>query len=88
MGLGLSATVSQESCWAHIQSTAAQKTLLLGQVKLAVLHLFQLATARLSVGTDVALEDTEAQLDMVSTAPFPGQRGWGTQGDTHIPGWL
>ncbi|XP_040461933.1 cilia- and flagella-associated protein 73 isoform X2 [Falco naumanni] len=54
-----------ESCWAHIQSTAAQKTLLLGQVKLAVLHLFQLATARLSVGTDVALEDTEAQLDMV-----------------------
>uniref|UniRef100_A0A8C4TXX5 Uncharacterized protein n=1 Tax=Falco tinnunculus TaxID=100819 RepID=A0A8C4TXX5_FALTI len=54
-----------ESCWAHIQSTAAQKTLLLGQVKLAVLHLFQLATTRLSVGTDVALEDTEAQLDMV-----------------------
>ncbi|XP_074966370.1 cilia- and flagella-associated protein 73 isoform X3 [Phalacrocorax aristotelis] len=54
-----------ESRWAHIQSTAAQKTLLLGQIKLAVLNLFQLATARLKVPTDVALEDTEAQLDMV-----------------------
>ncbi|NXK05502.1 CC42M protein, partial [Herpetotheres cachinnans] len=54
-----------ESCWAHIQSTAAQKTLLLGQIKLAVLNLFQLATARLEVHTDVALEDTEAQLDTV-----------------------
>ncbi|XP_037247034.1 cilia- and flagella-associated protein 73 isoform X2 [Falco rusticolus] len=60
-----SSSAPTESCWAHIQSTAAQKTLLLGQVKLAVLHLFQLATARLSIGTDVALEDTEAQLDMV-----------------------
>ncbi|NXQ97009.1 CC42M protein, partial [Sagittarius serpentarius] len=54
-----------ESHWAHIQSTAAQKTLLLGQIKLAVLNLFQLATARLKVPTDVALEDTEAQLDTV-----------------------
>ncbi|NWH44399.1 CC42M protein, partial [Fregata magnificens] len=54
-----------ESHWAHIQSTAAQKTLLLGQIKLAVLNLFQLATARLKVPVDVALEDTEAQLDMV-----------------------
>ncbi|XP_037247282.1 cilia- and flagella-associated protein 73 isoform X5 [Falco rusticolus] len=62
---GVLPSMGQESCWAHIQSTAAQKTLLLGQVKLAVLHLFQLATARLSIGTDVALEDTEAQLDMV-----------------------
>ncbi|NXT31490.1 CC42M protein, partial [Pelecanoides urinatrix] len=57
--------LQRESCWAHVQSTAAQKTLLLGQIKLAVLNLFQLATARLRVPTDVALEDTEAQLDMV-----------------------
>ncbi|NXV86628.1 CC42M protein, partial [Calonectris borealis] len=57
--------LQRESCWAHVQSTAAQKTLLLGQIKLAVLNLFQLATARLKVATDVALEDTEAQLDMV-----------------------
>ncbi|KAM6120070.1 cilia- and flagella-associated protein 73 [Phoenicopterus ruber ruber] len=54
-----------ESHWAHVQSTATQKTLLLGQIKLAVLNLFQLATARLEVPTDVALEDTEAQLDAV-----------------------
>ncbi|NWI27988.1 CC42M protein, partial [Sula dactylatra] len=54
-----------ESHWAHMQSTATQKTLLLGQIKLAVLNLFQLATAWLKVPVDVALEDTEAQLDTV-----------------------
>ncbi|KFP19340.1 Coiled-coil domain-containing protein 42A, partial [Egretta garzetta] len=57
--------LERESHWAHIQSTAAQKTLLLGQIKLAVLNLFQLATARLKVPVNVALEDTEAQLDTV-----------------------
>ncbi|XP_072736515.1 cilia- and flagella-associated protein 73 [Ciconia boyciana] len=54
-----------ESRWAHVQSTATQRTLLLGQIKLAVLNLFQLATARLKVPTDATLEDTEAQLDTV-----------------------
>ncbi|XP_075290592.1 cilia- and flagella-associated protein 73 isoform X5 [Opisthocomus hoazin] len=38
-----------ESHWAHIQHTATQKTLLLGQIKLTVLNLFQLATAWLKV---------------------------------------
>ncbi|NXS39736.1 CC42M protein, partial [Balaeniceps rex] len=57
--------LQEESHWAHVQSTAAQKTLLLGQIKLAVLNLFQLATAWLKVPGDVALEDTEAQLDTV-----------------------
>ncbi|NXJ97054.1 CC42M protein, partial [Corythaixoides concolor] len=57
--------LQEESRWAHVQSTATQKTLLLGQIKLAVLNLFQLATTRLGVLTDVALEDTEAQLDTV-----------------------
>ncbi|NXN33957.1 CC42M protein, partial [Nycticryphes semicollaris] len=57
--------LQQEACWAHIQSTVIQKTLLLGQIKLAVLNLFQLVTTRLEVPTDVALEDTEAQLDTV-----------------------
>ncbi|KAM6247157.1 cilia- and flagella-associated protein 73 [Porphyrio hochstetteri] len=60
--------LQEESCWAHVQSTATQQTLLLGQVKLAVLNLFHLATTRLKLPTDVALEDTEAQLDMVSLA--------------------
>ncbi|NWS43470.1 CC42M protein, partial [Probosciger aterrimus] len=54
-----------ESCWAHAQSMATEKTLLLAQIKLAVLNLFHLATAPLKVHTDVALEDTEAQLDTV-----------------------
>ncbi|NXC22068.1 CC42M protein, partial [Corythaeola cristata] len=57
--------LQEESRWAHVQSTATQKTLLLGQIKLAVLNLFQLATAWLGVPADVALEDTEAQLDTV-----------------------
>ncbi|NXW67325.1 CC42M protein, partial [Hirundo rustica] len=54
-----------ESCWSHIQSTAVQKTLLLGQIKLAVLNLFQQTTAQLRIPTDRAQEDTKAQLDMV-----------------------
>ncbi|XP_065549231.1 cilia- and flagella-associated protein 73 [Lathamus discolor] len=54
-----------ESCWAHAQSMATEKTLLLAQIKLAALNLFHLATAPLRVRTDVALEDTEAQLDTV-----------------------
>ncbi|XP_077043758.1 cilia- and flagella-associated protein 73 isoform X3 [Agelaius phoeniceus] len=54
-----------ESCWTRIQSTATQKTLLLGQIKLAVLNLFQQTTAQLRIPTDRAQEDTKAQLDMV-----------------------
>uniref|UniRef100_A0A8C3D715 Uncharacterized protein n=1 Tax=Cairina moschata TaxID=8855 RepID=A0A8C3D715_CAIMO len=54
-----------ESCWTQIQSAAAHKALLLGQIRLAVLSLFQLATKHLRVPRDVALEDTETQLDVV-----------------------
>ncbi|XP_061866313.1 cilia- and flagella-associated protein 73 [Colius striatus] len=54
-----------ECCWAQVQSRAAQQSLLLGQIKLAVLNLFQLATAWFQLPTAVALEDTEAQLDTV-----------------------
>ncbi|XP_072207545.1 cilia- and flagella-associated protein 73 isoform X2 [Excalfactoria chinensis] len=53
-----------ESHWAQLQSEAAQKMLLLGQIRMAVLSLFQLAAMRLQVPKDVALEDTEAQLDV------------------------
>ncbi|NXI70490.1 CC42M protein, partial [Anseranas semipalmata] len=54
-----------ESRWTQIQSAATQKTLLLGQIRMAVLNLFQLATKHLKVPRDVALEDTEAQMDAV-----------------------
>ncbi|NXP52851.1 CCD42 protein, partial [Heliornis fulica] len=57
--------LQEESCWAHIQSTANQKTMLLGHIKLAVQNLFHLANTWLKFSTNVALEDTEAQLDMV-----------------------
>ncbi|NWW30574.1 CC42M protein, partial [Panurus biarmicus] len=54
-----------ESCWTHIHSKSIQKTLLLGQIKLAVQNLFQQTTAQLRIPTDRAHEDTKAQLDMV-----------------------
>nr|XP_047919602.1 cilia- and flagella-associated protein 73 isoform X1 [Anser cygnoides] len=54
-----------ESCWTQIQSAATHKTLLLGQIRMAVLSLFQLATKHLKVPRDVALEDTETQLDVL-----------------------
>ncbi|XP_064024509.1 cilia- and flagella-associated protein 73 [Pogoniulus pusillus] len=57
--------IQKEPCWAHVQSMAPQRTLLLHQIKLAVLNLFQLTTTWLKVPGDTALEDTEAQLDTV-----------------------
>ncbi|NXQ43098.1 CC42M protein, partial [Catharus fuscescens] len=54
-----------ESHWNHIQSTAIQKSLLLEQIKLAVLNLFQQTTAQLRIPKDRAQEDTKAQLDML-----------------------
>lgn len=70
-GRAVCLSVPQESCWTQIQSAAAHKALLLGQIRLAVLSLFQLATKHLRVPRDVALEDTETQLDVVSA----GTRG-------------
>ncbi|XP_019476700.1 cilia- and flagella-associated protein 73 isoform X2 [Meleagris gallopavo] len=67
-----------ESHRAQLEGVAAQKTLLLGQIQMAVLSLFQLATTRLEVPKDVALGDTEAQLDVVSVAKQP--RGWKGRG--------
>uniref|UniRef100_A0A8C6GRQ9 Coiled-coil domain containing 42 n=1 Tax=Mus spicilegus TaxID=10103 RepID=A0A8C6GRQ9_MUSSI len=54
-----------ESRWAHIQNTAAKKTLLLGTIKMATLNLFQIVSKQLKESTQVSLEDTHKQLDMI-----------------------
>ncbi|XP_038229434.1 cilia- and flagella-associated protein 73 [Dermochelys coriacea] len=54
-----------ESKWTEIQNTATKKTLQLGQIKMATLNLFQLATKQMKLQVDVSLEDTETQLGTV-----------------------
>ncbi|XP_004604891.1 coiled-coil domain-containing protein 42 isoform X2 [Sorex araneus] len=56
---------SEESRWAHIQNTAAKKTLLLGTIKMATLNLFQIVSKQLKETTSVSLEDTHKQLDLI-----------------------
>ncbi|KAM6422789.1 cilia- and flagella-associated protein 73 isoform 1-T1 [Liasis olivaceus] len=54
-----------ESNWICIQNTAADKTLELGQIKLAALNLFQMVAKHRKLPTHVPQDDTEAQLDAV-----------------------
>uniref|UniRef100_A0A8C2VHQ8 Coiled-coil domain containing 42 n=1 Tax=Chinchilla lanigera TaxID=34839 RepID=A0A8C2VHQ8_CHILA len=56
---------SEESRWAHIQNTAAKKTLLLGTIKMATLNLFQIVSKQLKEASQVSVEDTHKQLDMI-----------------------
>ncbi|XP_072456486.1 cilia- and flagella-associated protein 73 isoform X2 [Notamacropus eugenii] len=54
-----------ESRWVHIQNTAAQKTLLLGQIKMVALNLFQMVCKQKKEVPALAVEDTEGQLEQV-----------------------
>jgi len=61
-----SKAVKWESKWAHIQNTAATKTLLLGRIKIATHNLFQLVNKHLKQPiASVALDDTTSQLDKI-----------------------
>ncbi|XP_073169255.1 cilia- and flagella-associated protein 73 isoform X2 [Lepidochelys kempii] len=64
---------AKESKWTEIQNTATKKTLQLGQIKMAALNLFQLATKQMKLQVDVPLEDTETQL---GTAPWQLDQGF------------
>ncbi|CAB1336611.1 unnamed protein product [Coregonus sp. 'balchen'] len=59
----------QESRWAHIQNTAAKKTLLLGTIKMATLNLYQCVCKRAkdTGESPVAPEDTIKQLEKIQT---------------------
>ncbi|KAM9856167.1 coiled-coil domain-containing protein 42 like-2 [Aulostomus maculatus] len=54
-----------EKEWNHIQETAAKKTLLLGQIKMATLNLYELIGGRVEEEKGVAMNDTETQLDKI-----------------------
>ncbi|XP_077164692.1 cilia- and flagella-associated protein 73 isoform X2 [Paroedura picta] len=54
-----------ESVWNRIQNTAAEKTLEVGQIRLAALNLFQMVAKHRKRPAEVAQEDTEAQLEAV-----------------------
>ncbi|EMP34306.1 Coiled-coil domain-containing protein 42 like protein [Chelonia mydas] len=70
---GVLEKTEQESKWTEIQNTATKKTLQLGQIKMATLNLFQLATKQMKLQVDVPLEDTETQL---GTAPWQLDQGF------------
>uniref|UniRef100_A0A6I8MXD0 DUF4200 domain-containing protein n=1 Tax=Ornithorhynchus anatinus TaxID=9258 RepID=A0A6I8MXD0_ORNAN len=74
---------SEESRWAHIQNTAAKKTLLLGTIKMATLNLFQIVSKQLKETTSVPVEDTHKQLDLVrgrgTSAASPGRAEGGPE---------
>ncbi|GCC32175.1 hypothetical protein chiPu_0010635 [Chiloscyllium punctatum] len=57
-------TIKGESIWAHIQNTAAKRTLVLGMIKMAIFNLYMyVRKAEIKLGT--LAEDTDIQLQVV-----------------------
>ncbi|XP_060700134.1 coiled-coil domain-containing protein 42 homolog [Hemiscyllium ocellatum] len=58
-------TIKGESIWAHIQNTAAKRTLVLGMIKMAIFNLYMyVRKAEMKLGT--LAEDTDIQLQVVA----------------------
>ncbi|KAI4568842.1 hypothetical protein MJG53_014460 [Ovis ammon polii x Ovis aries] len=55
----------EESKWIQIQNTAAEKTLLLGRTRMAVLNMYQLVCQHQRRPPTLDIEDTEGQLEQV-----------------------
>ena len=79
--IGSGAGFLQESKWIQIQNTAAEKTLLLGRSRMAVLNLFQLVCQHQGQPPTLDIEDTEGQLEHVR-APL-----YGTSSPQTLPLW-
>ncbi|XP_013381622.1 coiled-coil domain-containing protein 42 homolog [Lingula anatina] len=62
-----SAAVKWESKWTHIKNTAAKKTLILGQIKMATHNLFMLVNKHQKQGQTEMTEDTNEQLNKIQT---------------------